>query len=237
MEPLRELHSGQLWVAEQPLRVGLFELGRRMTVVRLADGSLFLHSVAGLTQPLRAAIDLLGPVRFVVSPNKFHHRYMEQYASTYPHAELIASPGLPAKRADLSFGATLGSEPDPRWAAELDQTLFDGSRFVTEVDFHHPSSRTLILTDLCFNIGPDRPLATQVLARALGGYRRLAVTRSLRITLRDPTAARASLARILRWDFDRVIVGHGDIVESGGKAAFRQAFAWLEPTPLEPARG
>ena len=36
-----------------------------------------------------------------------------------------------------------------------------------------------------------------------------------------------SLERILAWEFDRIILSHGDVVERGGKTAFRRAFAWL----------
>ncbi|MCH7600214.1 MAG: DUF4336 domain-containing protein, partial [Myxococcales bacterium] len=33
--------------------------------------------------------------------------------------------------------------------------------------------------------------------------------------------------RILEWDFDRVTVTHGQVLESGGRAKLEQAFAWL----------
>jgi hypothetical protein len=39
--------------------------------------------------------------------------------------------------------------------------------------------------------------------------------------------APGSLDRILSWDFDRVIVGHGELLETGGRSAFRDAYAWL----------
>jgi hypothetical protein len=33
---------------------------------------------------------------------------------------------------------------------------------------------------------------------------------------------------MLAWDFDRIVVSHGDVLERGGKAAFEAAFArWL----------
>ena len=36
-----------------------------------------------------------------------------------------------------------------------------------------------------------------------------------------------SIDAILAWDFDRIIVGHGTTIETGGKAALRDAFAFL----------
>ena len=44
---------------------------------------------------------------------------------------------------------------------------------------------------------------------------------------RDKAAVRASVDRILAWDFDRAVVTHGDVVESGAKERLRDAFAWL----------
>ena len=40
-------------------------------------------------------------------------------------------------------------------------------------------------------------------------------------------AARRSLRTILEWDFDRIIVTHADIVETGGKAKMKKAFAFI----------
>ena len=40
-------------------------------------------------------------------------------------------------------------------------------------------------------------------------------------------ALRRSLEAILSWDFDRVIVTHGHVLESGGRARLEQAFAFL----------
>jgi hypothetical protein len=62
------------------------------------------------------------------------------------------------------------------------------------------------------------------LNRAYGG---LATPLEVRLMCRDRTAARRSLDRLLGWEFDRVVVGHGAIVEHDGKRLVRQAFAWL----------
>lgn len=218
----------QLWVAEHSLKIAGIDFGRRMTAVLLSNGELWLHSVAHLTSELRAQLDAIGPVRFVVSPNRFHHKYMEHYRAAYPEAELLASPGLPERREDLSFSGTLGDQPDPRWVTDLDQIAFHGNRISTEIVFFHRASRTLILTDLCFNLPPSRPFFTRLAARALGVYNRLAVSLTMRRGMSNHDAARASLERILEWDFDRVIVGHGDIVETGGREELERAFAWME---------
>ncbi len=49
----------------------------------------------------------------------------------------------------------------------------------------------------------------------------------LRLSIRDKSALRKSIDRILAWDFDRVIVTHGDVLECGGQDSLRLGYAWL----------
>lgn len=222
----RELAPG-LWLAEHPLKAMGLPVGRRMTVVRLGDGGLWLHSVCRLTPGVRGWLESLGAVRFVVSPTRTHSRWMEDYRDAYPDALLIAPQGLAAHRPDLDFDRTLGDVPDPAWAAELDQLEFPIRGEYREIVFLHRSTGTLILADLCFNMPAGRGLATGLAARLLGYHRRLGVSRLLRVLIADRAAAAQAARRILAWEFDRVVVGHGDVVESGGHADLERAFGWL----------
>jgi hypothetical protein len=225
---LRSL-APEIWVEEAPLRWLGVELGRRMTVIRLSSGGLLVHSPAELTSDLRDALAELGEVRFVVSASRFHgHLYMEQYRDAYPQVELVAAPGLASRRRDLSFQTVLGKDPDPRWSEDIDQVVFPGSRFLTEIEFLHRPSGSLILGDLCMNIGPDRPLLSRAFVRLDGVYGRFAMPRTIRLTVRNERAARLSLEHMLEWEFDRVVVGHGDVVESGGREALADALSWLQ---------
>jgi hypothetical protein len=152
---------------------------------------------------------------------------MEQYAAAYPGISLYASPGLAGKRKDLAFRSVLEDRAAEEWAADLEQMAFHGFRAVTEIVFFQPSTRTLIVTDLLFNMPDSRPFATRMAARLLGYYRKPGVTGLLRWSIADREALRESLARVLAWDFDRVILGHGDMFDSGGRAAVVEAFGWL----------
>jgi hypothetical protein len=226
---LRELGQG-LWAHQAPLRFAGLEVGRRMNVVRLGSGDLLVHSPAPLEPPLREALDRLGPVRFVVAPNCLHgHLWMEQYAAAYPNLELHAPPRLRRRRKDLTFAADLGDEPDPRWAGELDQALVRGHRAMPEVVFLHRPSRSLVIGDLGMHFGPSAAPATRFMAQLGRIYGRLRPTPAFRMLFRrrDRPATRASFERILAWDFDRIVVGHGDNIETGGREALREAYGWL----------
>jgi len=63
-----------------------------MTVIRLGNGGLFLHSPVPLDGALRAALNQLGPVRAIVAPSKAHHLFVDDYVKEYPEASSMAHP-------------------------------------------------------------------------------------------------------------------------------------------------
>ena len=220
-----------LFVLAEPLSFHGFEIGRKMIVVRLPNGELLVNSPAELTAERVEALNELGTVGYVTPSSKLHgHLHMEDYVRTFPDAELFAAPGLDRRRADLAFDGLLGSTPDPRWSDVLDQTAFLGNRWLTEIEFFHGPSGTLILGDVCYNLGPGVPLKTRLFARLLGMYSDVAVPLDFRYTVKNRDAARRSVERMLDWNFERVIVGHGRIVERDAERRVREAFDWL----LEP---
>jgi hypothetical protein len=85
----------------------------------------------------------------------------------------------------------------------------------------------LVLTDLVFNVPADRPWGIPFFSRLLGVGGRFGPSKLGRLLIRDKQAARESLAKIMRWDFDRVIVAHGRIVGSGGHKKVRDAFGFI----------
>lgn len=224
-----------LWVADSHLRNGPFEFGVRMSVIRLRNGSLVLHSPVGLNHALRAELDALGKVLAVIAPDTAHHLFVADYQTGYPDAQLFAAPGLPLKRPDLKFAAELSDDAPALWASEIEQHLFRGAPKLNEVVFFHPESRTAVFTDLVFNLpaqghghGGSGNLASRLFFGLLGARGRFGPHRFMRyFFLRDHKAGRDSIERILRWDFDRVVMSHGDVLERGGKAAVREAFAYL----------
>ena len=223
---LREL-ARDIWIVERTQRFYGLEVGARMTVVRLADGSLLLHSPLELDPELRRELDSIGRIRFAVAPNRFHHLYAGGVAEAYPEARLWAAPGVERKRPDLEIAGVLGDEAPAEWRDEVDQVFFRGRPFENEVVFLHRASRTLILCDLAFNFGPRAAPFTRLLMRLLRGYGRFGPSSLDRILIRDRRAARDSLERILAWDFDRVVGAHGDVLERGGRDALRAGYSGL----------
>jgi hypothetical protein len=216
-----------LWVVERPQAFYGLPVGTRMTVIRLAGGRLLLHSPVALDAQLRGELDALGRVSFAVAPNRVHHLYAGDVARAYPGARLWVAPGLPRKRPDLVFEAVLGDDAPEPWRGEVEQVFFRGRPYENEVVFFHRASRTLLLCDLAFNFGPRTALPTRLLMKLLRSYGRLGPSTLDPWLIRDRRAARESLERILAWDFDRVVVAHGDVQESGGHRILSEGYAWL----------
>jgi hypothetical protein len=228
MEALRELGTN-LWVAERPLKLVVGDIGTRMTVIRLQDGDLFLHSPVHLDAPTRAALDAIGRVRHVVAPSKVHHFFVGDYAAAYPEARLYAAPGLPEKRKDVSFDVVLDDAAPLAWRDEIEQLLFRGAPRINEIVFFHRATRTLLLTDLAFNVASNRTSGARFFYWLAGAAGRFGPHRLMRTLIRDRRAARASVRRILQWDFDRITLTHGDVVDGDGRRRFAAAFAFLPP--------
>lgn len=225
-----------LWVAEKPLSVLGVRLGTRMTVVRLGSSGLFIHAPVPLTPDLQRQLDDLGPVQAVVAPSALHHLFIGEYMRAYPKAQFFAAEGVAKKRPELRFHGVLGDRPEFLWGSDLDQLPIRGCPGLNEVAFLHRASRTLILTDWLFNFSAAHrtSLWTRLYLRMVGAWGGPRQTSRLRAAITDRDAARVSVDRILGWDFDRVILAHGDIIETGGHAALQSATEWLRAP--EPAR-
>jgi hypothetical protein len=226
-------HAPGLWTAvgQADVAVPKFlrknDFSTRMTVVKLSDGGLFLHSPIPLDGGLRAELDALGEVRTIVAPNKFHHLFAGDCKAAYPNAKLYAAPGLPAKRKDVRFDGLLADEPRIEWRGDLEQQRIQGMPMANEVAFFHPSTRTLILTDLVFNVPKGKRWGIPIVSGLLGVGGGFGPSRLGRWLIRDKEATRASLGIIMRWDFDRLIMAHGDVVETGGRKKLRDAFGFI----------
>lgn len=217
-----------LWVCEHSFRLLGITIASRMTVMRLSDGALFIHSPARLTPALAAALGALGRVCHVVCPNRFHHRFAGDYATAFRDVRLYAAPGLASKRRDLAFAGELGAVAGMPWENEIDQELMAGAPLLNEVVFRHRASRTLIVTDLVWNIGADSPLGLRLWARINRQYDKFGTVIEVRLAFRDRAAARASRARVLAWDFERVVMGHGRMVDRDARARLGEALRWLD---------
>ena len=215
-----------VWTRANPLRFWRIETGTRMTLLRLPQRRLLVHSPIPLTDELKAEVDSLGEVVAIVAPSLFHHLSVAQWKTAYPQAIACCCPGLERKRADLRWDRVLGDEAEPEWRGELDQVFFSARKLENEVVFHHRASRTMVCADTVFNLARHPSWLTRVVAFLLGNYRPGA-TWLEHLMIRDRGKARAQIDHMLAWNAERIVLAHGPIVERDGTEVLRRAYAWL----------
>jgi len=191
----------------------------RTTTAQLGTDRIVLSPASVLSD---AQLQALGPVTDLVAPSLLHTAGMAKAAAAFPNARLWGPPGAAEKHPGLRSSGTLGETPWPH--AELVPLALDGMPRVREFVFLHVPTRTLIASDLVFNLVDASGLGARIVLGMAGTWRRFAVSRLFLHYVKDRAALRRSLAPILQADFDRVVPGHGAVVEPGGKERLRAAF-------------
>lgn len=207
-----------------------FPFSTRMTVARLSDGRLWVHSPIELSSSLQQQIDELGEVGYLVAPNHLHHLFIQQWQEQYPDALTYGTAQVIKKRQDLKFENCLAASSQLPWADDIDHLLFTGSAVMQESVFFHQASRTLIVTDLIENFAPQhfsplqRNIAKVVGILAPNGKMPL----DWRLTFQfNKAEAKAHMARILAWQPQRIVMAHGEMIEQDADTFLRRSFNWL----------
>lgn len=219
-------HTPTLHTWTQPLKFHGLEIGTRMSVLDVdGQGTLLVHSPIHLTSEIRSRLDSLGTVGYVIAPNKWHHLYLADFKEGYPQAGFFCAPGLEKKKAGFSFDGVITDSQSFPWNDGVEHLIVRGAPMFNEVAFFHRASRTLFLTDTALHICEDSPWPTRLFFGLLGTYRKFGLSSlEKRLFVKDAAAFRESMKQVGRWDFDRIVLAHGKIVESDGKALFHKAY-------------
>jgi glyoxylase-like metal-dependent hydrolase (beta-lactamase superfamily II) len=228
MQELDDTDDG-LWTFHQRLSVMGAEIGTRMTVVRLSDGGLLVHSPIRLTPELELKLASIGRVEHVLAPNLDHYLFVADFKQRYPQARFYAAPGvapkLPAVRfdAELRFGETIPLGDG------IEQAWFRSNHQLQELVLLHRATRTLITSDLAFNIQASDGLLSKVMLKLNNSYLTFGPSRVCRAHITEPAMAREDVDAILALKPERAIVAHGEILNAGATAALERAYGWLHP--------
>jgi hypothetical protein len=222
-----------LWIAEGAIvRFYGAPYPTRSVIARLGNGDLWVWSPVKLTSALRAQVDQLGPVRHLISPNKLHHLYLQEWKAAYPQAALWGPQSTIKKCSGLSFREALQDNPPPEWLGDIDQAWFRGSFAMDEIVFLHRPSATVIVADLI------QTFSDRFLREHWGWLRYLARFDGLtedkacaplewRLSFINRAPARRARDKVLNWNCQRVIVAHGELPRANGHAVLEKSFRWL----------
>lgn len=225
-----------LWTVDQsiPIEKGLLpcaiptwldQMPVRMTILRLSNRKLFIHSPVSPEPLVLDFICSLGQVEHVVSPNAMHTQFILPYAELFPHATAWVAPNPRKRRAGLEKLRPM-SDASPLAPQDLKQQLVQGHHGY-ETAFFHPQTRTLIVADLAYNIIHHPRLLGRLYMTLFRAYGQFALPIYHRFAVLDRVQLRHSFDMILHWNFERVIMSHGEILHQHGRENFERIWKWV----------
>jgi hypothetical protein len=200
----------------------------RMTVVRLRNGDLFVHSPIAFDAVLAKELQSMGRIRHLVSPNQFHYAHIGEWAEAFPDAVAWASPRVRrrarSRKVDVHFDKDLERNAPEAWGEEIGQTLIPGGIF-KEFAFFHKESKTLVLADTIINLELDKLAQPWRLATRLTGmyYPRGRIFFGMRLPLLlQKRQARAAFEEIASWQPERIVLSHGRCFDADAAQVVRR---------------
>ncbi|HVJ90650.1 MAG TPA: hypothetical protein VM580_12665 [Labilithrix sp.] len=216
-----------IWTHDHEIKLpGGLRLPSRATIMRAADGGLVVHSPLSIDDATAREIDALGEVRVLVAPNCGHWMFLKAAKERYPRARVLAASGLANKLGNFEFepladGGRIDGVEDLRFVR------IQGAPKMDEHAFFHEASRSLVVSDLMFNVHSCESFAMSLVLRLTGTWKKTAQSRVWRFLVKDHAAAARSAEHVLSWDFERVVVAHGDVIEGDARAQTRHALRWM----------
>lgn len=217
-----------IWTHESLYRLGALSIPHRVTVLRDPSGGLVVHSPARLDDETRASLEELGRVSTIVWPSWWHDLGIPEWMKAYPDARVWVAPD--SRRAVRNKPGVQVLSETAVVNADLAQVYVDGLlAWFNEFVFFHSPSKTLIVADLIVNVHRDLPQPTRTFFSLLGAFPGPRIPWYYPLVSRDRRRLRDACTRILAWDFDAMVVGHGDVITTGAHAAFAEAVETLMP--------
>lgn len=223
--------SNNLWLFDgEPVTFMMLPFTTRMTIIRLSNSKLWVHSPIKLNTELKAQVDALGEIEYLIAPNHLHHLFLAKWQECYPDAQTYGTREVIKKRSELCFCAELTSDKSYPWDEDIHSLLFAGSPLMQEAVFLHRESKTLVLTDLIENFPATDFTPVQRMFAKFTGI--LAPNGKTPIDWRmsflfHKKEAKDNYLKMVQWQPQKIIMAHGVIVESNAMTFLKRSFSWL----------
>ena len=194
----------------------------RSTVIKTPKGVVIISPIRFTEKQLKE-IEALGPVTDLVAPSLLHHLYLAKTSARFKNATIWGPEGCKEKLPEIKWNKIFGQDA---WthAEDIDFLILKGMPKLSEVVFFDKTTRSLIVTDLLFNLTHPKGWAAPIMLRIVGTYKKFGVSRLTMSVIKNRAAFASSAKSVLNWNFDQIIMAHGNIVTSDGKSKFIKAF-------------
>lgn len=218
----------RIWTGSFELKAVGLNIGRNVTAIQLSSGEVLIHSTAPFRNKAIEEIREIGEVAWITDPMLDHDTFSKQGAAAFSNAVFLAPEGF----ASLDGVDQRPLLPSPvEWEPDIEVLLIEGAPSFSEHVFFHKPSKTLIVCDLLLNFPDVVSIWEGMLLRlGLGPYRAPGTSRRLKLAIKDKAAFRNSIEQVMKWDFESVVVGHGEpILQDARVNAYRafQRAGWI----------
>jgi hypothetical protein len=220
-DPLVEIEDGILTVTGE-IPMPLAHLKRRMTIVRLQDRRLVVYSAIALDEGEMARIEAYGRPAFLIVPSDIHRLDARIWKDRYPALQVVAPEGarkkveevVPVDPTDPDFG-----DPNVSFVTVAGVEGHEAALVVKT-----PRGTTLVVNDLVGNIHDAHGAGGWILKKAGFAGEKPQVPRVVKKKIvEDERALGAQLEEWANIDsLSRIVVSHGDLIESNPRGALRE---------------
>ncbi len=224
MPVLDTIVPNQIWALDRPVWFSGVRLRARTTIVRLEDASLLVHSPCPPSDALVAELRALGPVRWLVVPNCFHHLGTPAAAAKFPDAKVVGPASAPSHNPELKLDLHLDDVEVAEAVPEIEALPLRGVPFLDETLLYHRPTQTLLGADVVLSAHAADHWTWRWAGRITGCFDRVRVPPDVRKKIPDKAAATSSLRAVLARPAKRLVVAHADVIEDG--CLERLAEAW-----------
>jgi len=197
-------------------------MGRRCAIVKNKQGKLVVFSPLEATPEVLAELRELGEVAAFVIPSLFHDHFYDAYFSEFPQARFLGSAAVIKAHPKWPLTELTAATPE---LAGIQSLMLQGMPQVQEQVFYHEASRSLITADSVFFVPGRHGFMHRLLLKLAGIGAKVGPSRLFQSMIRDRPAFTASLQQVLAWEFDRIIPGHGEVIDQNARDQLRQGYA------------
>jgi hypothetical protein len=218
--PLTRIDDGIFTVTGQ-IHMPLVELERRMTVVRLQDDASVIYSAVALDDLEMEQIESFGAMRYLIVPGDAHRLDAKIYKQRYPGLQVITPPGA-LKRVEKAIAVDATSvdfgDPDVTFQVVAGSGGHEAALLV-----HRKSGTTIILSDLIGNLRRKDGFEGWMLHIMGFGDDQPTIPLAEKLLMVESKAQLRQ--QFLEWaaipDLRRIIMSHGEMIESDPASALR----------------
>lgn len=206
--------------SEMKLPLNAVQIPLHTAAVKTSRGVVLISPIDFDASQIRLINDL-GSVVAIVLPSLIHYLHVKKAQVHFPTATVWAPVGAREALPQLHIDKILSVDQWPY--EEIDFVTLEGAPKIAETVFLSKPDKTIFVADLVTNMMHAKGWAAPFLLKISGGFQKLATNKRFKVVMKDKDAFKHSLAQILEWNFDKILVAHGEFVGSDGKERLQTA--------------